>query len=722
MKIEHLFLFIIYLLSYQTSLCQQNSIDSLERLLPQTTKVDDKVVLYEALIVKYEEKDPNKVVQYSNQILKLLTENAYETKGNVYNYLGLAYKQLVQHDKAIACFDSALYCFEFSNSKEKISATTENKWRAYRYLTVKNLYKDPDKAMKYAEILLELAPNSNNPDHMAMSYSLIGSIHSIRHQAERSFEYFDSAIYYYKKTDNQREIARMYNFKGTAYYILVQYKDASKWLYKSLETYDSLNLPSKTASTLDALASIDMYFKDYPAAIKKRSKAIDIHTNINNNPTGAAISNLNMGNIYIATKEWDKAIPYLNKAISLFIELNEYGNLIRAYLLQTDALEKNGQLKLAQQSIEKAIELKEHAYNQDDLLKIYAKQAALFFVVKDYSKSIASFSMLLDSAEKSSNIYLQIEVLKGLMRNYTVTNNFKKAFDCSTKLLIVNDSLIAQNNQKNIKDIEIKYNTEKKEQENQLLLKEKELQAKDVLRNQQLFYLSIGFAFLILIISILVLRQYKLTARATNNQLKSRLLRNQMSPHFLFNSLVAIQSFVYTNKPIKAGDYLSSFASLMRAILDNSSQEYITIEKELQWLENYLSLQLLRFSHKFEYHIDLDQNIQVDDVLIPPMLIQPFIENALEHGLKKLDKKGLLSIRIQHLGKELLIEVEDNGIGMSNTVSDSYKKHQSRALTITKERLTFLNKKQAQKIDFDIKSSTNNGTLVSFRIPFKSKF
>jgi tetratricopeptide (TPR) repeat protein len=198
MKIEHLFLFIIYLFSYQTSLSQQNPTDSLESLLPQTTKVNDKVILYEALIVNYEEKEPHKVVEYSNQLLKLLEQNAYETRGDIYNYLGLAYKKLVQNNKAISCFDSAIHCFEYSNSSEKIIDTKSNKWQVYRHLTIQHLYKDPDKAIEYAELLLKLARSGNDPDQVAMSYSLIGAINGIKHQTEHSFEYFDSAIYYYE--------------------------------------------------------------------------------------------------------------------------------------------------------------------------------------------------------------------------------------------------------------------------------------------------------------------------------------------------------------------------------------------------------------------------------------------------------------------------------------------------------------------------------------------
>ncbi|BDS15230.1 tetratricopeptide repeat-containing sensor histidine kinase [Aureispira anguillae] len=710
---------IVLCFCYQIGFCQQTVLDSLETLLPNTTNIDKKIILHQALLVGYKEKDTKKAIKYGDEALRLLPPKAYEQRGEVFTQLGHIHRKSVQFNKAIACFDSAFYYFDKTGIEEKKAAINEHKVFLYKKLVIENLYKAPDKAMEYAQLLLKVVPN-DNLNNRGSTYSLIASIYGIKRQTDSAFHFLDSALYFFRKTNNQREIARVYSFKGGTYNNDSNYKEASKWLYKSLEVYDSLNLPAKSANVLDGLAAIDIYLKDYPEALKKIARAIDIYTTVNND-LGLAIAYLNMGVVYIHSQDWKNAIFHLDKAISLFIPLQEYGNLVRTYVLKSNALEKNNQLEQAQQSIQKAVELKEYVHNRVNLLEIYISQAKLFFATKNYSQSSSSFRGILDSAKQISALPLQKDALKGLIKNSVATNNHKKAYEYLTQLNEIKDSLTVLNNQKNIKNLEIKYHTEKKELENQQLLKEKELQAKDIVRNRQLFYLSMGVAFLIFIISILLLRQYKANAAATNNELKSKLLRNQMSPHFLFNSLVAIQSFVYTNHPIKAGDYLSSFATLMRAILDNSSQEYITVAKELQWLENYLSLQLLRFKDKFDYRINIDENIDVKHVLIPPMLIQPFIENSLEHGLKNLDKKGLISIKIQQHKEELYIEVKDNGLGISNTTSLEHKKHQSRALSITKERLKFLNNKQNRKIDFDIKSD-HTGTIISFRIPFQSKF
>jgi LytS/YehU family sensor histidine kinase len=193
-----------------------------------------------------------------------------------------------------------------------------------------------------------------------------------------------------------------------------------------------------------------------------------------------------------------------------------------------------------------------------------------------------------------------------------------------------------------------------------------------------------------------------------------------MNPHFIFNALIAIQSFMYKNDLRDASRYLSSFAKLVRAILENSRNEYITLDKEIQWLENYMSLQLLRFDNQFEYEIELDEEIDTYDCLIPPMLTQPFIENALEHGLKAIDYKGKIKVKFYQTADFLKIEVEDNGVGLEQSAKvNRNKKHESLATKITEERLMFLNKNSKVKIAIEVNNIEPTGTKVAFTVPIK---
>ncbi|MEZ5196899.1 MAG: histidine kinase [Bacteroidales bacterium] len=210
--------------------------------------------------------------------------------------------------------------------------------------------------------------------------------------------------------------------------------------------------------------------------------------------------------------------------------------------------------------------------------------------------------------------------------------------------------------------------------------------------------------------------------------MEQRLLRSQMNPHFIFNSLSSIQSFIFESNPIEAGSYLSRFAELIRSILYNSREEFIPLEKEIKTLQYYFDLQQLRYTNKFDYEIDIDPLLEVESISIPPMLAQPFIENAIEHGIKHLDEKGLISVSFTLMKAEtLLMMVEDNGIGIKAARSlknEKGEEHKSLATIITKERIEILNKGKRKKLysmqindTFDSNGMVD-GTRVKFIIPF----
>jgi hypothetical protein len=194
-------------------------------------------------------------------------------------------------------------------------------------------------------------------------------------------------------------------------------------------------------------------------------------------------------------------------------------------------------------------------------------------------------------------------------------------------------------------------------------------------------------------------------------------LQGQMNPHFIFNSLGAIQYFIQTHDAEKADDYLSNFAKLMRMILESSKSRYITIKDEIKLLDLYIGLEQIRFEEKFSYVLQIDEDLDLD-FKIPPMIIQPFIENAINHGLVNLkDKEGELKLSVKHLKQNILeFTIKDNGIGRNEAQKFINKTHISRGMQIVKERIESFNESNfnvgSKIIDLYDTDGKSEGTMI----------
>jgi len=197
-------------------------------------------------------------------------------------------------------------------------------------------------------------------------------------------------------------------------------------------------------------------------------------------------------------------------------------------------------------------------------------------------------------------------------------------------------------------------------------------------------------------------------------------LRSQMNPHFVFNTLNSINSYIIQNKTNLASDYLTTFSKLMRSILDLSKHESISLEKELKTLTLYLELEALRLEHKFDYSITVDTAIDQEFIKIPPLIIQPFVENAIWHGLHAKKESGIIDINVRETEEDvLLITITDDGIGRKAAALTKNKntEHKSYGIAITIERLQLLNpKNQVQIIDLYADDQTSLGTKVELTL------
>ena len=206
--------------------------------------------------------------------------------------------------------------------------------------------------------------------------------------------------------------------------------------------------------------------------------------------------------------------------------------------------------------------------------------------------------------------------------------------------------------------------------------------------------------------------------------INQKLLRTQINPHFFFNVLSSIQAFMLEKQDsAPAVSYLSKFGKLMRSVLENSRVDFIPLSEEITTLQNYLDIQKIRFGDKFDYQINVENSIEAEQVGIPPMLAQPFLENALEHGIKPLNNKGKIDVLFRPEKNGIMLNITDNGIGrIKATELTTESDRQSLATQITQERIAVLNQQHKAKIDFIIEDVVDSahqiaGTRVTFHLP-----
>ncbi|MEO6819943.1 MAG: two-component regulator propeller domain-containing protein [Ginsengibacter sp.] len=246
------------------------------------------------------------------------------------------------------------------------------------------------------------------------------------------------------------------------------------------------------------------------------------------------------------------------------------------------------------------------------------------------------------------------------------------------------------------------------------------------------FKVLLGLIFLSIIYAIYRFRINQINTRAKLhsdyeiklNELENSALRTQMNPHFIFNSLNTINSFISLNETMQAHKYIASFSRLIRATLDHSRQRKILLENELEVLKLYIEIEQVRFSNKFEYEIIVADGIDASTVEMPPLVIQPFVENAILHGLLPAEHKGLLTVSITHVNEMLVCTIEDNGIGREKSQSlrnQHFSLHKSHGIEITLKRISLFN--AAHKKEAEVKfTDLEQGTKVEIPLAWEESF
>jgi hypothetical protein len=338
---------------------------------------------------------------------------------------------------------------------------------------------------------------------------------------------------------------------------------------------------------------------------------------------------------------------------------------------------------------------------------------------------------------------LLLDAYKGLAEANEKMSDYKNAYKYHQLYSKFKDSIFNEKSSKQIAEMQTKYETEKKEQQISLLQKQKQIQSLESSKQQEqaakekiIRNSGIAGFFLVMILGWIIYKRQRLREKAMQAQqyaeLEMKALRSQMNPHFIFNLLASIQQFIYSQKPDAANAYLSRFSRLIRMIFDHSQEKNISLADDIETLKLYMELEALRLDNKFDYHLQIEPGIDAEEIKIPPLIIQPIVENAIWHGISPLEGKGVIDIliKVNNDGKNNMLEciVKDNGIGRGQskkTKRQDIPEHESKGVSITKERLEILNSMYGNKNSIEIIDlfSENNepcGTEVHIFIPIKS--
>jgi tetratricopeptide (TPR) repeat protein len=267
-------------------------------------------------------------------------------------------------------------------------------------------------------------------------------------------------------------------------------------------------------------------------------------------------------------------------------------------------------------------------------------------------------------------------------------------------------------------------------EETELRLKQLEVEKNlkdDLIRKKNIFnYWLIGSLILLLSFIAVILFVLK-KLRIKNKKIALQSLRREMNPHFIFNSLNSINQFIANNNELAANQYLTKFSTLMRRVMENSKEDFVQFSKEIELLQNYLELERSRFPDKFDFKITIDDALFADeDLLLPGMLIQPHIENAIWHGLRYMDTKGFLELSFTKKQNAIFIIIEDNGVGIAQSKKNktvNQQKHSGRGMSNTLERIKILNELYHQNITclLEDKPEPATGVKITLTVPITKK-
>lgn len=617
-----------------------------------------------------------------------------------------------QNDKQLK-IDSLTQVFETTDSIEVKKDVLASLSLLYRY---QGNWEKHDQIIQKMLLLQNEEPDSA---YLADTYNRLGISNSLKGDNEQSLKYFKKALMINKARGHMYGVSASYENLAEVYTGIGDYRSAADCLLKSLEIKKEHNFNySRVFNLYIKLASLQQLLKtdkvDYYIDLARQ----ELQKMDSIRPADKVIFYNELGDIYRIRKMYDSSIVCNRKVVRYSKEINWRAGIAAGLSNLAEVFYELGKIDSSIVYHRYSLKLSEEISDCDGITEEYLNMAKLYQEINKHDSVLVLANKSLQQAKQCDLLPEQGDALKFIADYYSSQKNYKRAYKYIQEYHIIIDSISSAEVKNNIAEMEAKYQNKVKEQQIELLTAENQI------NNQrfQVSMLTVGILLILILLILYIFFTRRRQAKFKENNLKQQLFRSQMNPHFIFNALGSIQNYLYKNQPKVAADYLARFSFLTRSILSNSIEESISLAEEIEILESYIELEKMRLNNSFDYEIKYDEELETEFINIPPMLIQPFIENAIKHGLKELQRKGLLTISFKDKEELLEVQIIDNGIGINQTMNNKKKKsgHKSMALSIFTQRMQLL-RKNSHKIPLpnivDLSLSGKQGTLVEMYLP-----
>lgn len=530
-----------------------------------------------------------------------------------------------------------------------------------------------------------------------------------------------------------------------------------------------------------SLGNISSYYinkSDFKSALSYLFEALKIHNELHDNEA-IAYTNYNIGKIYFNIKNYSEALRYYDLSKKMTFSLNDlraYSTVIRSI---AEVYQRLGNAEMAMKNFNEALDVATRNNDEITIASTYSGIGTVLQSQKKYSEALANYSKALVSFQKidykvgilvtslnigETNIKLRNlsiarkfinnglilckdirfkEYSKGAYYNLfeidSLQNNWESAFNNYKMFIAFRDSLIHESNSKAIDSLRLNYEYTNKsiiekanhEKETALFIRERKNERNNLAAIIGGLILTSGLGFLNYRSkkrkekAVLDQRSAELSRQVSEYHIKA--LRSQMNPHFIFNCVDSIERLLDNAKIEESKISLSNFSSLTRTVLENSMKREISLDEEVDILKIYMDLENVRFKNPFTYNILIQSGVDAKTTLIPPLILQPFIENSIKHGFRDTEKSGHLKIEIWNENEFLICVVEDNGVGRKERLDikplSGFKK-ESMGMRLTGERLQLISEMKNIKSHFlidDLEDTLNNpkGTRVKVFLPYE---